>query len=61
MLANVEYPDFWPMMDDPVAAHASCDKLEPYDIRIVYPGHGDPFEMEDFLKWRERPIVQKVF
>jgi glyoxylase-like metal-dependent hydrolase (beta-lactamase superfamily II) len=36
-------------MDDPAACKASLDKLERFEVRTVYPGHGEPFAMESFL------------
>ncbi|MHA2246884.1 MAG: MBL fold metallo-hydrolase [Candidatus Hodarchaeales archaeon] len=38
------------LIDDSLEASASIDKLESLPITIVYPGHGNPFQMEDFLR-----------
>jgi glyoxylase-like metal-dependent hydrolase (beta-lactamase superfamily II) len=50
LLANVDKPDIWSIIDDPVAAHASIEKLKRSQINTVYPGHGQPFPMELFMK-----------
>lgn len=34
------------MVDDPAAANASLEKLRQFMIKIVYPGHGAPFTMD---------------
>ncbi len=49
LLGNVGKPDVWTMIDDPVAAKASVEKLRRYTIQTVYPGHGKPFAIETFL------------
>lgn len=50
LLDNTASPGFNSIMDDLVAAEASLDKLREYEINLVYPGHGEPFPMEQFLK-----------
>ena len=50
LLANVDQPALWSIMDDVTAAHASIEKLKRYAITMVYPGHGKPFPMEQFIK-----------
>jgi len=50
LLANVDKPDMWSIIDDSVAAHASVEKLKSLQINTVYPGHGQPFPMELFMK-----------
>ena len=50
LLANVNKPEVWSIIDDPVAAHASVEKLKRLQINTVYPGHGQPFPMELFMK-----------
>lgn len=49
LLANQKSPDLWSIIDDPEAAAASVDKLKTFEIRTVYPGHGQPFPMAQFL------------
>jgi hypothetical protein len=34
------------IMDDPVTAAGSLEKLNRLPIQTVYPGHGDPFRLE---------------
>jgi len=50
LLANVDKPEIWSIIDDPVAAHASVEKLKRLQINTVYPGHGQSFPMELFMK-----------
>jgi glyoxylase-like metal-dependent hydrolase (beta-lactamase superfamily II) len=50
LLANVDKPEIWSIIDDAVAAHASVEKLKRLQVNIVYPGHGQPFPMELFIK-----------
>ena len=50
LLANVNNPEIWSIIDDSVAAHASVEKLKRLQINTVYPGHGQPFPMELFMK-----------
>ena len=50
LLANVDKPDIWSIIDDSVAAHDSVEKLRSLQINTVYPGHGQPFPMELFMK-----------
>jgi hypothetical protein len=35
--------------DDKAAARASIEKLKSQTIKTVYPGHGTPFELSQFL------------
>jgi hypothetical protein len=37
-------------MDDLAAANTSVEKLSSLEIDTVYPGHGKPFPMDEFLK-----------
>ncbi|MDH5481449.1 MAG: MBL fold metallo-hydrolase [Candidatus Bathyarchaeota archaeon] len=50
LLANVAKPEVWSIIDDKVAAHNSIEKLKRLQINTVYPGHGQPFPMELFIK-----------
>jgi glyoxylase-like metal-dependent hydrolase (beta-lactamase superfamily II) len=52
LLANVGKPDIWSIIDDSDAAYASIEKLKSLQINTVYPGHGQPFPMELFIKTR---------
>ena len=49
LLENNNQPDFNSIMDDRVAAEASVEKLRPLGIKTVYPGHGQPFPMAQFV------------
>lgn len=50
LLANRGKPDVWSIMDDRQAAQRSVKKLQGKIINTVYPGHGQPFPMQAFLK-----------
>ncbi len=50
LLANVDKPDIWSIIDDKEAANASVEKLMGIEINKVYPGHGRSFPMLMFLK-----------
>jgi glyoxylase-like metal-dependent hydrolase (beta-lactamase superfamily II) len=47
---NSERPVLNSIMDDAAAASASVEKLKNLAINTVYPGHGNPFPMEQFLE-----------
>jgi hydroxyacylglutathione hydrolase len=46
LLENTAKPALGSIIDDPVAANASLERLKQLGIKIVYPGHGKPFAME---------------
>ena len=48
LLENREKPARNSLMDDAVAIEASIKRLESLSIGTVYPGHGEPFPMEQF-------------
>lgn len=50
LLANRGKPEVWSIMDDRQAASLSVKKLQGRTIKMVYPGHGQPFPMQMFLK-----------
>lgn len=50
LFENQKKPSLNGIMDDMVAAKASVEKLKKYKINTVYPGHGRPFLMEEYLK-----------
>ena len=50
LLANVDKPKLWSIIDDSSAANASVEKLNKLSIKTVYPGHGKPFPMDVFIK-----------
>jgi glyoxylase-like metal-dependent hydrolase (beta-lactamase superfamily II) len=45
LLANHRSPRLNRLMDDPAAGMASAERLQQLDVRMVYPGHGDPFSL----------------
>ena len=49
LFENLTNPSLNSIMDDPETAKASVDMLKGYDIKTVYPGHGDFFMMEQFM------------
>jgi hydroxyacylglutathione hydrolase len=54
LLENSKLPATNSIMDDPAACEASLEKLQGFEIRAVYPGHGQPFSMDAFLAGRRR-------
>jgi len=50
LLTNQDQPVLNAIMDDPVEAKASIEKLRGLPIQTVYPGHGKPFPWEAFLE-----------
>ena len=50
LLENTNQPALNSIMDDVETANASVEKLKNYKINTVYPGHGEPFAMDDFLE-----------
>ncbi len=39
-----DQPSLW-LTDDPVAAQASLERLKSLPIKMIYPGHGQPFTL----------------
>lgn len=52
-LVNGKKPSLNKLTDDFIAANASIAKLRSLNIKTVYPGHGKPFLMEQFIKDNE--------
>jgi glyoxylase-like metal-dependent hydrolase (beta-lactamase superfamily II) len=50
LLENTDKPAFNSIMDDSAAAQTSVEKLKSLEINTVYPGHGEPFPMKQFLE-----------
>jgi len=50
LLENTDKPALNSIMDDPATANGSIEKLKSLKINKVYPGHGEPFPMEVFIK-----------
>ena len=48
LLENRKQPVRNSLMDDKAACEASIERLEALSIGTVYPGHGEPFPMEQF-------------
>jgi hydroxyacylglutathione hydrolase len=46
LLENTKQPALNSIMDDRVAAQASLEKLKHLNVKIVYPGHGQPFAFD---------------
>ncbi len=54
LFTNIDKPVLNSIMDDLVEANASVERLKRLEINTVYPGHGKPFSMEQFIKISER-------
>jgi glyoxylase-like metal-dependent hydrolase (beta-lactamase superfamily II) len=50
LFENRKEPTLNSLMDDPEAVKVSLAVLENYKIRFAYPGHGEPFAMEQLAK-----------
>ncbi len=50
LFTNIDKPVLNSIMDDLVEANASVERLKRLEIDTVYPGHGEPFPMEQFIK-----------
>lgn len=50
LFENTKGPALNSLMDDPEDAKISLAVLESYPIRFVYPGHGEPFAMDQLVK-----------
>ena len=50
LLANINKPKIFSIIDDSRAANTSIEKLKSLKINTVYPGHGKPFPMSSFNK-----------
>lgn len=60
LFENRDKPALSSIIDDLRAANASIEKLRKLKINTVYPGHGDPFSMELFMKEFEQKAVDKI-
>jgi len=49
---NRKYPDSAQIIENPAQLKDSLDKLKKLNIKTVYPGHGKPFLMQDYLNAR---------
>jgi hydroxyacylglutathione hydrolase len=50
LLENVKEPAKGSIVVDKKASNDSIEKLKQLEIKTVYPGHGEPFPMEQFIK-----------
>ncbi|MDD5369625.1 MAG: MBL fold metallo-hydrolase [Anaerolineaceae bacterium] len=50
LLMNIFKPDLHFMIDDLVDFNDSIEKLKKLNIKMIYPGHGKPFPMDQFMK-----------
>ena len=50
LLTNTGRPAESTLIDDPAAYEASVERLRAYEIQTVYPGHGKPFQMKQFME-----------
>ncbi|MHA2429099.1 MAG: MBL fold metallo-hydrolase [Candidatus Hermodarchaeia archaeon] len=50
ILGNTDKPARTTLIDDPDELDASVERLSTLEIKTVYPGHGKPFLMEQFIK-----------
>jgi glyoxylase-like metal-dependent hydrolase (beta-lactamase superfamily II) len=60
LLENKDKPVLSSIMDDLTAANASVKKLKKLRIKTVYPGHGKPFPMEQFMKQFQQNGLDKM-
>ncbi|NPD89318.1 MAG: MBL fold metallo-hydrolase [Asgard group archaeon] len=49
LLENTKEPAKFSLIDNKEEYNESIEKLKQYQIRTVYPGHGKPFPLNDFL------------
>ena len=50
LLTNTDRPAKNTLIDDSAELDASVEKLRTLEIETVYPGHGKPFQMEQFME-----------
>jgi len=48
LLENTKQPALNSIMDNRAAAQASVEKLKNLNVKLIYPGHGTPFAMDQF-------------
>jgi hydroxyacylglutathione hydrolase len=46
---GLDSPRFNRIIDDRAAAEASLEKIKKLKVKVVYPGHGRPFSLDEFL------------
>jgi len=50
LLVNMNKPAKNTLIDDSAELDASVERLKTLEIKTVYPGHGKPFQMEQFME-----------
>jgi len=60
LLENKDKPVLSSIMDDLTVANESVKKLKNLRIKTVYPGHGKPFPMEEFMKQFQKNDLDKM-
>ncbi|MCW4005978.1 MAG: MBL fold metallo-hydrolase [Candidatus Bathyarchaeota archaeon] len=50
LIENKSQPEKNTIMDDDQAFEQSIEKLKQLKVNTVYPGHGEPFQIQEFLK-----------
>ena len=50
LIVNADKPQLNSIIDDPTEANSSIERLRNMNVKTVYPGHGEPFPMELFIK-----------
>jgi len=60
LFENRDNPALSSIIDDSTAANASIEKLKKLKITTVYPGHGNPFSMELFMKEFKQKAADKM-
>jgi len=50
LLTNSGRPEKNRLVDNEAEMDASIEKLKTLGVKTVYPGHGKPFRMEEFIK-----------
>ena len=50
LFESTKQPRLNSIMDDAAAAQASVEKLKGLTIRTVYPGHGQPFSLDQITR-----------
>ncbi len=53
LLESIREPALNSMMDDVAAGDASLERVRCLNVRMVYPGHGRPFLLEELVKKRK--------
>ena len=61
LLIDMDKPVLNEIIDNSAAANASVERLKSLNIHTVYPGHGKPFPMEQFIKNNDNSTVAARF